>query len=383
MSITFEVIDTVCTTADQSFFVPNVVLSAQSTTQYATLFGYNEFGTPSIPPKKYRKVTISGSSKRIAFTAEQTPRQCAGGKYVWNGIGEYDLKGNLIQKYTKTFIVQCSKQFWPQEGPALLSGETNTSPINPHFVAFCWPDMFQSCAVCNPDELTWTSLGNQATGSLFVDLSGFRVLPSDPVVTKTTYSVGVVNYGITHIITGQTFTAEVFGGVSSNYQVIVGSQVYDARPVVTDPPTLIFPAVALSNGGTFQIAQYVNFTDSTFLSAILSEEYTDADAQANPTTVLGTSPTAQTLPRTTGFTTINTSVVFKLLCGNLISGRNYTVTVDFWERATVPIGPPFSQHTPKTYNFTASGSTNTIVDTVPTPVGGHTITVQKPIIAFS
>jgi hypothetical protein len=387
MSITFEVIDTVCTTADQSFFVPNVVLTTQSTTQYETLFGYNEFGTPSSPPKKYRKVTVSGYSKRIAFTAEQTPRQCAGGKYVWSGVGEYDLKGNIIQRYRKDFYAQCAKQFWPNEGLQTLPGEVNTSVINAQLVAFCWPDMHQSCAMCDPDETNWPFLGNQAVGNLLIDFAGFRTLPSDVITTNTVSSVGVIHNDITNILTGQPFTWEIFGGVLDSYIVQVGSTTYTARPVITDPPQLVFPAVALSSPSmdsfTFVVQQYVNYTDSSFHSAILSEEYTDADAQANPTTVLGTSATAQTLPRTTGFTTINTSVVFTLLCANLISGRNYTVTVDFWERATVPIGPPFSQHTPKTYNFTASGSTNTIVDTVPTPVGGHTITVQKPIIAFS
>lgn len=376
MSITFEVIDLNCQAADQSFFVPIVQLTAKSTTLYATLYGYSEFVNPSIPPKKYRKVTVTGFSKRVGFTAEQTPRQCAGGKYIWSGFGEVDFKGNQIQQYAKNFYTECPKQFWPEEGLISLPGAVNTSVILPEFVAFCWTDWSSSCSSCDHDENNWIFIGNQAVGSIVFDFAGFYTLPVDVVSTQTTISVNVVHNEVTAILTGQPFNWELFGTSLDNYPVTVGSRTYDGRALITDPPNLVFPAVGLSDDGVhFHIAQYINFTDTSNHSAVLSEEYTDADALANATVVQGNGRTAQNIPRTTGFTSVTTNVVFTLNCSDLIVGRDYLVKVDLWNQTT-------NIHTTKSYGFTASQTTHSIVDIIPTPAAGHSITVQNPKIAF-
>lgn len=380
MSITFEVIDVSCQQSDNSFFVPVVTISTKSTTKYATLYGYNEFGTPSTPPKKYMRVDVSGFSERIAFTAERTPRQCAGAKYVWSGHGEYDFKGNIISKYRKDFYAQCAKQFWPVEGLLSLPGEVQTSPLLATFVGFCWPNWPSSCPTCDPNEANWSFLGNQATGSPIIDFQGFYALAADVATTPTTTSINVVHNEITNILTGQPYSWVLAGTQADNYAVVVGSKTYDGRELVTDPPNLVFPAVGLTDTGDFfHVAQYIVFTDTSNQSMVLSQEYTDADALTNATVVLGTGSTAATLPRTTGFTSVFTTVDYTLNFSNLRSGNNYEATVDLWEQQP---GSVFSVHTKKTYNFTASDVTYQLTDSVPVPASGRTITVRQPTVSI-
>jgi hypothetical protein len=152
---------------------------------------------------------------------------------------------------------------------------------------------------------------------------------------------------------------------------------YDTQAAFTDPP-LAFPIVYV----TGIPGAYINFIDANNFSAVLSEEYTDADALANATVVVGTGTTAQTTPRTTGFTSIFTSVVYTINCSNLIDGKDYVVEVDLWEKGVGPLGP-ISNHTTLSVGFTASGTTHTITNVVPTPAAQRTITVQKPVITFA
>ena len=386
MSIVFQVIDLNCQAADRSFFVPAVTLTTKSTTRFATVFGFSEFVNPSSPPKKYRRVAISGFSRRVGFTVEQTPRQCAGAKYVWSGTGVVDLKGNVVQKYSKLFLAQCPKQFWPSEPLQTLPGAVPTGDLLPGFVAFCWPDWASSCGICDPNEPNWPSLGDQALstphGLETIDLKGFLHNASDVTTTQTTFAVNGTFFGITEIAIDTPYSAQVSGTTVNNYPVAVGANTYTGRGTVTNPSPLEFPIIGLKDGGFdpnanfFQTGAFINFTDTANYSATLSDEYTDAMAAANADVVIGTGSVAQNLPRTTGFTTITTNVVFTLQCTNLIPGTDYTVTVDLWDQ-------PANTHTPKTYNFNADSATHTIIDSVPTPAAGHTIAVSKPVIAFA
>lgn len=371
MSITFDVIDTACEQSNQSFFVPQISMSSKSTTQYAVLHGYSEF-IASTPPKKYRKATVSGFAERVGFTMEQTPRQCAGAKYTWSGFGEYDLQGVQTASYSKKLYAQCTNQYWPptplQTTPFAISPCPNTTFCN--FVGYCWPDDPNSCPVCDPNIVNWPLIADQTTNVLALDLRAFLIPPNTAVITSTSYAVNGQVLGFC-AIASPPFNA-TFTGIS--YPVTVGADTYQAQAVITDPP-LAFPVVLL-NG---VVGQYINFADASNFSAVLSEEYTDADALANAQVVVGTSTTAQTTPRTTGFTSVYTSVVFTLFMSNLVAGKDYLVQVDLWEK-----GPNnFSTHTPKQYGFTASDTTHTITDVVPTPVDFHTITVQKPLITFA
>lgn len=376
MSILFEVIDVNCQQADNSFFVPAVTIGYKSVTKYATLYGYNEFGTPSTPPRKYRKLTVSGFSERIGFTAEKTPRQCAGAKYVWSGSGEYDLKGNIISKYQKDLFAQCPKQFWPVEGPISLPGEVQTSTILAQFVGFCWPDWPASCATCDPNDGNWGFIGNQAINSPIIDFTGFYALATDVNTTQTATTINVVHDEICNILTDQPYSWTLTGTSLDNYPITVGSRTYDGRVVVTDPPNLVFPAVGVSDDGVFfHVAQYIVFTDTSNHSMVLSEEYTDTDALNNALVVNGKSSAAQNLPRTTGFTSVFTDVTYTLSFLNLIAGRDYQATVDLWDHQS-------NTHTTKSYGFTASATTHSITDTIPSPPAGHTVSVSKPTVAF-
>lgn len=369
-NITFQVIDVNCEQADQSFFVPHVSLLPKSTTVIQSWLGYDEF-IPSTPPKRYKKITFTGFSERVAFTAEQTPNQCGGAKYVYGGTGEIDIHGNVISKWTKNFYAQCSKQFWPQEPLQTVPGAITTQPSVPFpkFVGYCWPTDPSSCPTCDPSDANWPFIGNFYTNVPQIDLGAFIFNVNDPVVTSTSWSVNDVFHGLTSISRNVPYTATVTG---VTWNMSVGITNYTVEDVITNPTPLTFPVKSVS--GIF--GEYINFTDTNNYSAVLSDEYTDLDAAAAAQTINGTSATAQNTPRGNTFFSRTTSVIFTLLCTDLVSGKDYIVTVDLWDR-------PSNTHTTKSYGFTASDVTHSITDTVPTPSANHTITIQKPTIAFA
>lgn len=354
MSIVFTVIDTTCESADQSFFPPRVAMQTKSTTEIATVYGYGEF-IPSNPPKRYHNITFTGISERIGFTAEPTPRQCAGGKYLFSGTGTIDVNGVQTSKYKKDFFAQCAKQFWPLEPLQINPNSMQTGGLVPRFVGFCWPDEPQSCLVCDPVETNWPFLGNVATNNPQVDLSAFIYSPNVAVTTHTSFSVNDILISQTEIDAGLNFPKENL-------------------PTGQAPPN------------DFVFAAYVKWTDTNNYSAVLSGESTDAEAQANAKMISGTGATTQNSVQTTGLpalvgkVSITTNVVFTLFFTDLIPGNDYVATVDLWEQDP---SSSFSQHTTRQYGFTAASPTNTITDVVPTPILGHTITVRNPTVTFS
>lgn len=378
MAIVFECIDVACQQADNSFFVPVVNMFTQSTSTFATVRGYSEFGIPSSPPKKYMTITFSGKSERVAFTAEQTARQCAGAEYVYSGVGQIDVFGNQVSNYSKKFFAQCSKQFWPPEPIQTNNFAITTQPGQPFpkFVGFCFPSVLASCPTCDPNEANWSFIGDQAVNVPIIDLEAFMHGVNDPVITKTSWTLNDTFQALTSITT-MPFSAILFGTDVNNYSITAGANTLTGRALITNPPSVDYPPVAIKDsGGTFIFAQYVVFTDTNNYSAVLTDEYTDALAMANASTVQGTGKVAQNLPRTTGFTSVFTTVVFTLLCKNLLANRNYVVAVDFWDSAT-------NITTTKQYPFTASAATNTIIDSIPTPAAGHSTQVKNPRIAFA
>jgi len=370
MSITFSVIDLSCQQADQSFFQPQISMATVSTTKYAQLHGYSEF-IPSSPPKKYRKATLTGVSERIGFTAEETPRMAAGARYTWSGFGEFDLQGVQTASYSKKFFAQCSKQYWPlvplQLNPHAISPSGAIPPT--YFVGYCWPADLSSCPVCDPNINNWPFISDQTTNVLQLDLAAFLYPVNSPVATATSWSVNAQVAGLTALSSPPHTSA----GSGSFYNVTVGAQTFPAESAFTTPP-LAFPVVFVAG----YEGAYINFIDASNYSAVLSEEYTDADALANAQVVVGTGATTQNAPRTTGFVSVYTTVDFTLNASNLIVGRDYLITVDLWEKAT-----GVSVHTPKQYGFTAAATSHVIHDSVPTPADNHTITVRTPSIAFA
>lgn len=371
MSITFQVVDVSCEAADASFFVPQIQLSCASTTKFATLYGYSEFGnTPSSPPKKYKTITFNGFSERVGFTAEQTPRQCGGGKYIYSGVGQVDSKGNVTSKWLKNFYSPCSKQFWPFEPLQTAPGAIRTP--NNQFVGYCWPSDPNSCPTCDFNDAHWPLLSNQYTGVPQIDLGAFMHNVNDPVVTTTSWSVNDVFYGLTSINESGSWSVIA---TDTSYTVTVGPNAYPAQSVFTNPSVLVFPVVSI-NGIA---GEYIVFTDTNNYSAVLSNEYTDAEALANATVVTGTGCTAANLPRTTGFTSIFTDVAFSLKFTNLQNGKNYEATVQLLEQKP---GNIYINVSTRTYDFTATGPTHQIDDTLPTPDPGKTITVRQPKVSI-
>lgn len=309
----------------------------------------------------------------MGFTAEATPRQCGGAKYIFNGSGEVDSKGKTVSSYSKDFFAQCANGYWAPEPLLIHPDSIYSDPLTgfPKFVGYCWPTDPNSCPTCDPDETTWPFISDQSVAPTGVDLTAFSHTPNAPIITPTSWSINDTFSALTEIATDVPNTATP-SGVTHN--VTVGSKVYSAQTVFTVPTPLNFPLIDIDG----YIAEYVVFTDTNNYSAVLTDRYTDAEALANAQIVIGTGATAQNMPRTTGFTSVTTSVVYTILLSNLIVGRDYTVTVDLWEQ-----GESVNTHTPRVVTFTADATTHTILDAVPTPVAGHTITVHKPVIAFA
>ncbi len=109
-------------------------------------------------------------------------------------------------------------------------------------------------------------------------------------------------------------------------------------------------------------------------SATLSDEYTDAEALANALVIVSNGATAENLPRTTGFVSRFTSVVYTLSVSNLVVGQNYLLTIAFRSN-------PFFAFI-KQVGIMASATTATVVDVIPTPAAGATTTVVGATIAF-
>lgn len=107
----------------------------------------------------------------------------------------------------------------------------------------------------------------------------------------------------------------------------------------------------------------------------LSDEYTDADAMAAATVLSSAGLVAISLPRTTGFLSIWTTVAYTIDCQNLMPGQPYVVTIDLFSSDGTTVT--------RTYNFTAAVSTYSITDNIPTPPDGMWTVARNPIIALA
>lgn len=319
-SLTFNVIDTACQSADRTFFPPRIALTGTNTTTIATIKGFAPYSQTTTPPKKYKKLEWTGTSEQWAVTfAGSLP--CSGAKYVWSGASEIDVNGNYISKYRKDYYAQC---------PA----DTTLPTINTipgfgltHLEGYCWPADPGSCPTCPPSPYTFVE--DRASNSIN-DITTFLNDALAPTHTLTDLSLSNVS--------------------SSMVVGFIGGAV--GFPV---PPQIILRS-------------------SHNYSSQLSIEYTDADALASATHWTGNGLVAETRPRTTGFTSTWTSVVFRLACSNLVPGESYRVTVDFVNSHYV--------HTQRVYTFTTATDTYLITDNVPTPAAGDTLEVRDPHIQF-
>lgn len=66
-------------------------IQCRSRTGTATLCGYGEFTTPSVPPKKYKIITLSGASRQISHDADGCGGSVIGVlEYVYTGSCQYE-----------------------------------------------------------------------------------------------------------------------------------------------------------------------------------------------------------------------------------------------------------------------------------------------------
>lgn len=334
-AITFQVIDLGCTSADKTFFPPRISLSTVSTVRIATVIGYPEFaGHISTPPKKYKKITWSGTSEQEATWLgslngiDYTGVNAARARYEYSGTGEISDAGAQISNYTKNLFQACpSATQWPR----------NISVIpNFGFTAikgYCWPDDPNSCTECqNPPQFS----GNVASNSIN-DWSDF--------------------------IGGSSFV-QFNGNIALNHSTREG--------------------IVLTSGGVNVPTTDINDVDGPWMrvtgthaiDVVLEEEYTDAIALANARTYNSNGNTAEATPRTTGYVSKYVDVAYALTCTNLVIGEAYTVSVRLYNTKT-------GVSTIRTYTFDATATTEVINDTVPTPTAGQPLQVRSPQIAFT
>lgn len=325
-TLTFEVVDTDCEETDKTFFPPQVRMATVSTTRIATVLGYSEFaGFSSTPPKKYRRITWSGTSEQTA-TAWATGAQCAHAKYEWSGIGEIDLNGHQVTNYAKNFSCWCPGTVqWPRNivipnlGPGVLKG-------------YCWATDPNTCGHC-ADPLQPAGDVSENSNDDDSDFAGGQLTSTDS----------------TH----------------------AGNNSVRGTPVLLEGPVNFPQATVNDVHGSWAVVHAThNFT------AVMDTEYTDAEALAHSYTYQSAGNTAENSPRTTGFVSRFTSVAFQLACSNLMAGQLYNARVRIYNTKT-------GASTFQTFNFTASGTSHVINGTVPTPIAGQPLQVKDPTIAFA
>lgn len=332
----FEVIDQACEAANRSFYTPRVALSSVGHTKVKTRRGWGEFvySTGAL----YKRVDWVGSASQVAYTAgvitSPHPNEfCGGSQWTYGGASEIDIYGNFISHHYKNLTVACNKTPYPTWNVGTNGGV---------FVGYCFQFDPASCSSCNSDPTTWLSAGNWATDSSSDDPltinnpSGFTVTP----LTRS-YNSG---------------------------QLLV------ARILNTGLPQVVLNGI---------LAAWVEFSQTGNYTATLSNEYTDIDAEASALHYTNASRSAETLPNILTWTSnyiINiqsryTTVDYTLNCTNLVGGQSYTATIDLWDSSGVI--------TPVVFVFVATGTTQALTGTIPTPAAGHSITVKNARIAYT
>jgi hypothetical protein len=346
-TFTVEVADLACETADKSFYPPAVSMTTVSATKIATVLGFSEYqGFSSTPPKKYRTLTFSGYSQNGYRTFGSSGTLYLGaGRYEWSGFSQYDLGGALTSQYAKILKTACQTS---PNGPGV-----NLSGVSPQLRGYCGPwfgvqngELFtKACDSCpNPDVYTdgigWKTWPGFSTNSpydgsdLFGAFSGTSALVPLSATQAGVHTAGVASFA---------------------FQV--------------SPIALIgFPSGSAL--GSSLIIDYDHQFD-----AVLSDEYTDAQALAQAVVITGTGRVAETRPRTTGFVSRWTTVAFELNFTQLLVGENYVASVRFLNDNGV--------ETVQTYAFTADDIVHTINGTVPTPPNGTFLEIRNPTVAYA
>lgn len=357
-SLTFDVVDTTCEQVDASFFPPIVALTTKSVTTIATLLGYSEW-VPSSPPKKYKTITWSGSSEQVSFLvggvsfAIDYTAMVSDIKYVWSGAGQIDGSGNQISNYRRDQYQACpASTFSP-------NFDTNITPVAQvqTLRGYCWPADPNSCPTCDYPAFSPTSLSGFSPDWNSFTPGFVRNVARDSINDLPLDLVGGAN---------TTTTPTTLTNIQQINFPLVIVQSGGINGTTNLPPT-IFGINGL-NGPWIGLFVNHNF------SAVLTDEYTDAEALSHAQVITSNGATAQNLPRTTGFVNRTTSVNYTLKLSNLIIGRNYLVTVNFRNQNFVKSSVQFG--------ITANATSQSITSAIPQPPAGGQLTVISATAAF-
>ena len=353
--MTFRVIDLQCEVSNPSVFPPKVSMVTTSQTKIATVHGYPEYpGYVSTPPKKYHNLDWSGTAEQIAKwnnnegtnplwveycfdrgIPSNTDPTAADAKYVYSGTGIIDASGVQISNYSKDLYTPCVPSFNPRFDP-----QSVIQPITGTLTGYTWTLDPGSCASPSLPPVFNKNTSLNSPSDIPMDFVGPG---AGATATATTYDqVGT------------------FGGFAAALLLGPGPGTVNNVPVTQlnglNQPWIIF-------GVVYDI------------HAVISNEYTDAEALANAVVINSNGSTAENFPRTTGFVSRFTTVNFQLSFTGLVVGASYVSTVVFQ-------ADDFSTSL-KTYTFTADSDTHSISDSVPQPAAGHTLRVKTPTIAFA
>lgn len=379
-TITFDVIDTSCQQADQSFFPPSITLTGKSTTQIATVLGWSEFpGFVSSPPKKFKTVSWAGSSEQQLWYQGV---QIGGARYDFGGLDQIDELGNITSNHTKILSVMCNGA---QNRATIVGPSPFNDPNSPLFAyslaasfegyfgtnATFYPNLFGPTELCSSGSIPYEGIGDKAAQSPFsfpmADLFGLwgsgsqggqNSFMGQAVVTVQSNTIAASNDNGTSNVTINPYAIPLLppGIILEEF-----SELETPQGIVPRPPDW---------GAGAQVV----FTNA--FSAALQDEYTDAEALAHAVVIQGNGTTAQNGMRTTGFVSQFTNVVYTLSIKNLIVGQSYIASVDLADLTSGTV-------TTVTSPFTATSATNTIIAPIPTPAIGHTVQVRNARIAFA
>ncbi len=354
--VEFKLIDTSCEAAVQVAQKPTITMAARSTTTISTIRGYDEF-VRSFPPKRYKTATWSGYSEQSLVV---NGVQIGGARYDYSGSDQINSGGFITNTHSKILSSQCTNPdnniYGQILGHTILDDAFVYQFKGYYGMNVSSPGLIGNPTIlCDSQSIPFSIVGDfgingtydrsdlwgSATlqGSDDIGISDFQVQDS---LTKTSTDLGTTQVEV------MPYCPRL--GTNTDINII-------------NPP------------GDFFLGGILTYTNS--YSCALSDEYTDAEALANARVITGTSTVAQNLPRSTGFVSSFTNVVFTLVASNLVDGTDYLVSVDIWDQGT-------ATSTTKQYGFTADNTgKHTITDVVPTPSVGHSLQVRNPRISFS
>ncbi len=356
-AIQFQVIDTICEAANQSYFTPMVSVSATSLTTLRTRRGYAEYmagGTGDL----YKKVTYSGYARQTTYTRPSPSGgvgedYCGGAQYIYSGSSEIDVFGNFISSHRKDLFVACPTS--PEFSCRDIFGDPEATISK--LLGYCWPADPQSCDTCSDDESEWTFKRDDATHN-----------PVD-------YPYNIVNSRQATSISPTSYSRVSSSGTSvAFHSCYLG---YLEQPLQPNP--INFPSSTLSAVPAY----YVDPRTDINYTATLSEPFTAQDAIDGQLQYYSNGRTSENKPDSVVWTydyinniqSRTTSVDFVLNCTNLVDTESYTVRYELWRSD--------GQKTQTTVVFTASGTSHTITGSLPTPPSGYTITLKNVTIGFT